>query len=148
MARNQRSAELSFERASGAIFRFVSASFTVSSGSVSSSSSSSVGLLSAWLIAVEVLPPQLECASSMMMAKVLLPSVVRDSNVRTSCDWLRNERREPSRDGIGVQGGVLILCLRTYAATAYIDVPKIAAGMTLPACIGADINRISSRAAN
>jgi len=75
-------------------------------------------------------------------------AVVRDSNVRTSCDWLRNERREPSRDGIGVQGGVLILCLRTYAATAYIDVPKIAAGMTLPACIGADINRISSRAAN
>src|ERR1035441_5728816 len=44
--------------------RFSNASFTVSSGS-GPASSSSAGTLSASLIAAEVLPPWLECASSM-----------------------------------------------------------------------------------
>ena len=44
---------------------------------VGSSSSSSAGAPSAWLIAAEVLPPWLECASSMTMAKVL-PRLGRD----------------------------------------------------------------------
>ena len=61
--------------------RFSSASFTVSSGS-GPASSSSAGAPSAWLIAAEVLPPWLECASSMTMAKVLPPSVAISSRMK------------------------------------------------------------------
>ncbi|KFB74551.1 MAG: hypothetical protein AW09_000124 [Candidatus Accumulibacter phosphatis] len=61
--------------------RFSSAAFTVSSGS-GPASSSSPSAPSAWLIAAEVLPPWLECASSMMMAKVLPLSVAISSRMK------------------------------------------------------------------